>query len=214
MRKSRFKDIKELAGEMIRQANENKDVLTVMLYDEANLFIKELLKNDRVNAGLIEIEEPGMGYAKEYYITVMPYYYDSVNELLLYAEKAYKDGLGKNKDKEGYLFTESDVAYIHGDVNSRILGQIDARRVYEVEFDGDEPEPLNGVETDETISASKGEDVTITTKEGELEIPFDVDISVDVTTGSDEDKKHLEGIEKMILDVISEALDMFFDELL
>ena len=202
-----YKNMNEFANDMVNYSKRGKDVTAVMFWKEASMLIKELMKIDNTIPGWIEIEEPEFNnYDLEYYISILPFETSAEGGMSIYAEKAYQTGLGMSGKNEGYLFTETDSAYIHGDVNSAILSQIDATRMYELEFEEDSDRGW-----DMTISLQKGEDITVSSDEKEYTVPFDIEIDVNVTTDSNGKLLHLDQIEKLLLEYINEAIDALFE---
>lgn len=114
----RFNDIEELCLIANESYEHHNEITFVCRYLDAKEILRELIYYDYTFRN-IELENPEFGgYDDEYYISL---YNDEI-----WCEKA------KCGDKDDYLLAESDVVYISGECNSKILEKIDAsEKIYE-----------------------------------------------------------------------------------
>ena len=158
-----FIDIKDFTDMLVsREYDEISSLSVICHYDVASALIEELIRTD-LTIGSIDIGSASMtGYGKEYIITIL--------DGCIYCECAYgvKDN-GFPEDR--YLSLCSDVVYIHGACNSKILKYIECKQIYEFaisdmdddfEFDGDDLTEYHSESS--TITKSKDGDVTGFTK--------------------------------------------------
>lgn len=216
MKTIKFIDFDEMAYDMIQHTESGKDVTAVLFYKDTGTLMKNLLIYDNVLPGWIELEDVNYNdYDREFYVSLLR---EEGKKLSLFVEKAYKSGLGPNKNKTDYLFCESDIAYFIGDVHSSIIPHVEARRSFEVEItDGSEDEecddetcPFSGC-NNEKCDDDKKKPITTAKRDDVLEIPLDISVDVEITTkNSDGEIEHLEELESEILDVIDDILDQLF----
>jgi hypothetical protein len=128
MKKFIIEDLFDVAEAMYDEIVENKkeEVMFVGHYEDAIEVVKELLMYEDVVPFSIELQPDFIaGYTKEYYV--------SLNEdLELWCEPAWYE------EKEFYLMTDTDVAFIADDCNSSILKTIFTNETVEVSFNEDE----------------------------------------------------------------------------
>lgn len=119
MKKKVFKDYKDLSEYMYTKASDGINITATLFFEDAISLIKELLLNDDIDIGGINIaQEEYTGYSKEYYITLS-------DDLILDVTPAHNEKL--------YLNAEPDMMLIHGDASSSIIKDIDddiCREIY------------------------------------------------------------------------------------
>ena len=209
MKTVKFSSIDEMAYDMVQHAESGKDITAVMFYEDAGKLLKELLAFSNVKPGFIELEDSAYdGYEKEYYISLIREI--DCEEFSIFVEKAYKSGLGFNRDKTGYLFTDCDIAYLHGEVHSSIIPQICAKKVFEVDFVGGFDFDDKECEKENPFDEKKGEQF-LEKKNVSSKPPITIDIDISATIEEDDETVHLCGIEKEILDLVDAAIDQFLE---
>lgn len=130
MKKKVFKDYKDLSEYMYAKASDGINITATLFFEDTISLIKELLLNDDIEIGGINIaQEEYTGYSKEYYITLS-------DDLILDVAPAHNGKL--------YLNAEPDMMLIHGDASSSIIRDIDddiCREIYiGSEIDDEMPE--------------------------------------------------------------------------
>ena len=100
-------DCSKLANSMISHAKNGKLVYAVLFYEESAELIKELLGQNKISVMSLNIDNPEFnGYFDEYYVALD-------DDMRLWVEPAFVKG--------NYLGFLSDILYIDGDANSRII---------------------------------------------------------------------------------------------
>lgn len=130
MKRIIFEDVHELSVEMLHDALNFSDCVSVVChYDMATVLLSELIQSE-VTIGQINISDyEWSGYDKEYTVTIM-----NGN---VYCSPSYgmkKDGYSRDT----YLGTYADIMYVHQDCNSMVLKYIDCDKIFEFaveEFD-------------------------------------------------------------------------------
>ena len=119
-----YHDYSELANSILADCKQKKTVYTILFFDEAVQLIKELLKNEEISIGYLEIQDSYYnGYNMEYYVIVD-------DELSLCVEEALaSDEYHKNK----YLSFYADRVYIDGRACSRIVTDNEISDYIEIE---------------------------------------------------------------------------------
>ena len=183
MKTVKFSSIDELAYDMVQHAESGKDITAVMFYEDAGKLLKELLAFSNVKPGFIELEDSAYdGYEKEYYISLISEI--DCKEFSIFVEKAYKSGLGFNRDKTGYLFTDCDIAYLHGEVHSSIIPQIYAKKIFEVDFVGGFDFDDKECEKENPFDEKKDE-LYLEKKNTSSKPPITIDIDISATIEED-----------------------------
>ena len=123
MRRMIFEDVHELATVMLYDALNLSDCVSAIChYEMATALLSEIIQAD-VPIGQIDISDyEWSGYDKEYAVTLMD---GNVycNPLFGMKKKGYS--------RDGYLGSYADIAYIHQDCNSKLLGRLEYDKAYE-----------------------------------------------------------------------------------
>lgn len=132
MDKINFFSHKDLANYMHEKAFEGKTATAVLLYDDAKILIKELLKFNNTSLDNVEISNPMLkGYDKEFYITLD-------DDFGIWSEEAYHE-VDETGFKGYYKFgDENAIALICSDANSQVIKAAkDSNYIAEIEINDD-----------------------------------------------------------------------------
>ena len=141
MKRLLFEDVYEFSDKMLNDAKNFSDCISAVChYEMATALLSELIQSG-VTIGQININDYEWDhYDREYLVSIM--------DGTLYCSPIY----GRKKDgynRDGYLDTYADVAYIHQDCNSALLNYIDCDRIFEFAVD-----ELDEIDFDEDIEFS------------------------------------------------------------
>lgn len=123
MKRIIFENVHELSVEMLHDALNFSDcVSAVCHYEIATALLSELIQSG-VQIGQIDISDyEWSGYDKEYAVTLMD---GNVYCSPLFGMKK------KGYSRDGYLGSYADIAYIHQNCNSKLLGRLEYDKAYE-----------------------------------------------------------------------------------
>lgn len=118
MKRRLFDDYSDLANVMVVRADDNIFVSAFCHYYHACKLIHSLIRDHNLKIDGIELNSPDSnGYDKEFQISL---YNRSISCYPIYRT------VNEGYQKDGYLETWSDVAFIHEDCNSKILKYIES----------------------------------------------------------------------------------------
>ena len=179
MKRLLFYDYSDLASFMVSNADENIFVSVFCHYQHASKLIQSLIRDHNLTIDGIELNSPDSnGYDKEFQVSL---YNGSIRCYPIY--RTVHEGY----QKDGYLETWSDVAFIHEDCNSKILSYIesyDSDNFYEfaIHDDTDDMDPdyddYHNVHQNVRSEISFSEEVSITKDKDGVPTSFDKSWSI------------------------------------
>lgn len=169
MKRLLFYDYSYLANAMVARADDNIFVSAFCHYYHACKLIQSLISDHRLTIDGIELNAPDSnGYDKEFQVSL---YNGSIRCYPIY--RTVHEGY----QKDGYLETWSDVAFVHEDCNSKILSYIesyDSDNFYEFAIYNGEDDRFYVKDTDSDESKESNDDAEISFSE-EVSITRDKD---------------------------------------
>lgn len=181
MKRLLFYDYSDLASFMVSNADENIFVSVFCHYQHASKLIQSLIRDHNLTIDGIELNSPDSnGYDKEFQVSL---YNGSIRCYPIY--RTVHEGY----QKDGYLETWSDVAFIHEDCNSKILRYIesyDSDNFYEFAiYNGEDDrfyvkdtDPDESKESDDDSEISFSEEFSVTKNKDGVPTSFDKSWSV------------------------------------
>lgn len=146
-----FESAKEIARFVSKKYKNGNDVIVFAMFDQASAIMRELLKDDSINIGIIEIEDnTKYDYVGEYAIELF-------HDVGLVVEHAW--GEGNEYNPAGFYRFDSDVVLYSGDVPQSLTAYCDAHESYWFEID----EHVDGIKEhfdDEEDCSDEASDVT------------------------------------------------------
>lgn len=134
MKRIIFDNMHELSAEMLHDALNFSDCVSVVChYDMATALLSELIQSE-VQIGQIDLTNEWTGYDKEYFVYIV--------DGCVSCEPAFRSVNDGGHDK--YLEMGADIMYVHQDCNSKILKYIDCDKIFEFAV-----EELDGIDEDE-----------------------------------------------------------------
>lgn len=148
MKRIVFEDVHELSAEMLHDAlNFAECVSVVCHYDLVTLLIEELIKSD-IQIGQIDLTNEWTGYDREYFVYIV--------DGCVFCEPAFRNV--KDGGHDCYLEMGADIMYVHQDCNSKLLKSIDCATIFE--FTVEEFDESNEIDDSEECSDDNDDIIT------------------------------------------------------